>query len=979
MSYNTALSPFREMIVPVIRETTFNAKLAEILRRKNPLWRKNNVVAAEAGASFKGDGTPDILISSLVPIVVEVEFLPARTVEDDATARLGRIVRATGKNIEQVIALRVPKAIKETVATRLEEKIINSRFEYCLFSAEEGVTHPIRWPKTGWLHGGIDDLVALIENAAISEKLITESLATLEGGVTGAGAHLIERTKDKPDVVVKIAELLHQSQGRQTTRMAMAIIANALTYHQILAGTHNIRNLAQLRRDGKLIMDDVTIEWERIVREINYYPVFDIARRILLEIPPTVAHEVLGQLSITTGKILASGIIGSHDIYGRMFQRLITDRKFLATFYTLPESAMLLAEIAADKMAVDYTDENAAAKICLADFACGTGTLLAAAYHAILARHRRAGHDDAAIHKQMMEESLIATDIMPAGVHLTVSILSSAHPTVTFANTKVHTLPYGGKDLSLGALDLMEKEASRDLLRHQTRIGGGGEQKLEGKETQAMFSLEHESCDLVIMNPPFTRPTNHELTDKPVPSFAGFSTSKDEQRAMSARLKKINTRLPDRAGHGNAGLASNFIDLAHQKLKPGGVLALVLPATFAQGGAWAKSRSFVNAHYDDITLVSLVSSGTKTTSFSADTAIAEVLLIGKKRTKKRTEGNAPVRFVSLRKRPASPVQSAVLVRAINDADDAIRVGGDFIGEIIYGNLANGSAVGLFDSDLVTTAEALQKGTLCLPSATENHELPITHLGDIAERGFLHRDISGNHPNGSARGPFSIEPKHDIPTYPCLWAHHSDRERTFIVQPDTQGRVRRGMQESANAVWKTRSTLHFNLDFGLSANSLAACVTPMPTIGGRAWPNIRPKNAKHEAAIVLWANSTLGLLLWWHSASRQQSGRAIKTINQLPDLPILDTHRLSAKQHQLAARIFSRFKSQPFLPANEAYHDQVRHDLDRAVLVELLGLPESILEPLDLLRRKWCYEPSVHGNKKTRILQVEPGLEGIAEP
>ena len=963
----------------VIRETTFNAKLADILRRKNPLWRRNNVVAAEAGASFKGGGTPDILISTLVPIVVEVEFLPARTVEEDATARLGRVVRATGKNIEQVIALRVPKAIKETAAARLEEKIITSRFEYCLFSAEDVAAHPLRWPETGWLHGGIDDLVALIENAAISEKLITESLETLEGGVAGASAHLIEGTKNKPDVEVKIAELLHQSKGVQTTRMAMAIIANALTYHQILAGTHNIRNLAQLRSGGKLIMDDVTIEWERIVREINYYPVFDIARRILLEIPPTVAHEVLEQLATTTGKIFASGIIGSHDIYGRMFQRLITDRKFLATFYTLPESAMLLAEIAADKMAVDYTDENAATKLCLADFACGTGTLLAAAYHAVLARHRRAGHDDAAIHKQMMEESLIATDIMPAGVHLAVSILSSVHPTVTFDDTRAHTLPYGGDALSLGALDLVEKEASRDLLRRQTRIGGGGEQKLEGKQTRAMFSLEHNSCDLVIMNPPFTRPTNHEMTDKPVPSFAGFSTSEDEQRAMSARLREINARLPDRAGHGNAGLASNFIDLAHQKLKSGGVLALVLPATFAQGNSWVKSRRFVNAHYDDITLVSLVSSGVKTSSFSADTAIAEILLIGKKRAKERKRGNTPVRFVSLRKRPANPVQSAVVAHAINNTEDAIRVGGDFMGEIIYGTLENGSAVGLFDSDLVTTAEALQKGTLILPSATESHTLPIARLGDIAERGFLHRDINGKHPNGSARGPFDIEPRRDIPTYPCLWAHHSNRERTFIVQPDTQGCVRPGMQQAANAVWKTSSTLHFNLDFGLSANSLAACVTPKPTIGGRAWPNVRPKNTKHEAAIVLWANSTLGLLLWWHCGSRQQAGRVISTISQLPNLPVLDTRHLSAKQHQLAARIFSRFKDQSFLPANETYHDQVRHDLDRTVLVELLGLPESILGPLDLLRRKWCYEPSVHGGKKTRIMQVDTGLDGIAEP
>ena len=44
------------------------------------------------------------------------------------------------------------------------------------------------------------------------------------------------------------------------------------------------------------------------------------------------------------------------------------------------------------------------------------------------------------------------------------------------------------------------------------------------------------------------------------------------------------------AGHGNAGLASNFIDIAHAKVRPGGVLALVLPASFLQGAAWDAAR-----------------------------------------------------------------------------------------------------------------------------------------------------------------------------------------------------------------------------------------------------------------------------------------------------------------------------------------------------------------------------------------------------
>jgi len=54
----------------------------------------------------------------------------------------------------------------------------------------------------------------------------------------------------------------------------------------------------------------------------------------------------------------------------------------------------------------------------------------------------------------------------------------------------------------------------------------------------------------------------------------------------------------------------------------------------------------------------------------------------------------------------------------------------------------------------------------------------------------------------------------------------------------------------------------------------------------------------------------------------------------------------------------------FLPANEAYRDDARIELDGQVL-EILGLPPTMVEALHLVRLKWCAEPSVHGGKNTR--------------
>ena len=150
------------------------------------------------------------------------------------------------------------------------------------------------------------------------------------------------------------------------------------------------------------------------ITEINYWPIFSIAHQIMRPIPDGPASQILNKLATVSSELAASGITRSHDLSGRLFQRLIADRKFLATFYTLPESATLLAELAGEKFDLDWSDREAVENLRVGDLASGTGTLLAAAYHSILARYRRSGGDDREIHATMMENALVAADIMPA-------------------------------------------------------------------------------------------------------------------------------------------------------------------------------------------------------------------------------------------------------------------------------------------------------------------------------------------------------------------------------------------------------------------------------------------------------------------------------------------------------------------------------------------------------------------------------------
>ncbi|MCY4001050.1 MAG: hypothetical protein OXF84_09625, partial [Bacteroidetes bacterium] len=161
-----------------------------------------------------------------------------------------------------------------------------------------------------------------------------------------------------------------------------------------------------------------------------------------------------------------------------------------------------------------------------------------------------------------------------------------------------------------------------------------------------------------------------------------------------------------------------------------------------------------------------------------------------------------------------------------------------------------------------------------------------------------------------------------------------------------------------------SRLHYNRDFGLNSQRLGACFTLKPSLGGRSWPNFLTRE-EWEIPLVLWANTTLGLICSWWAGTRQQLGRSILTITRLPHLLSIDARSLSRDQLVRCNQIFEEFRDQAFLPANEAYRDDVRITFDHAVLISLLGVDKELLDYVAILREQWCHEPSVHGGKLTK--------------
>ena len=942
--------------------------LQGMLSRSDVLSENTQTITGHAGFH------PDILIvdPGRSPVVIEAEYMPGANVEAEAKSRLGLDVAASGRRIEAVIALRYPDAVSD--ADDLHAAVAQARLSYCVFTEErEGVS---RFPESGWLDGSPEDVADLVRLVSVPQRAVDDATTTLQDGISAAAQILDEMDTNRQAITMEIARLLGMSNVPQTRRMACAIIANALVFHERIAGMYD-----DVKPLGMVCGDDVAnpqsavlAAWQDIL-QINYWAIFAVANDILAHLPAAEAARILWRLRDTAQAVRSMGVENSHDLTGRIFQRLIADRKYLATFYTLPASAALLARLAVSKLqGVDWSDAEAIGKLRIADFACGTGALLSAVYEQIAAKHERAGGDPAALHRAMMEDVLYGCDVMPSAIHITGSTLSGVEPAAAFGSSRLYTMPYGRQPdgtVKIGSLELLQRSDVQTLFNTSDpalRTGSAGE------ETSAQITVDvpDEGFDLVIMNPPYTSNTAKEGQNKGkfAPAFAAFESNEDDQRAMTDRLHRLKEGT---CYHGHAGLSSAFAALADRKVKPGGILALVLPLTATAASSWRKFRQMIGSSYSDVMVVSVAAAEDSDLSFSSDTDMAECLFFARKQ-RSTTPCSDRMSFVSIG-RPLQGIPSASEISvSVNNCNSPrkledgpyggsqIQVGDDLAGEMTTtpeskdGEVWGG--VRIADYSVAQTAYALSQSSLWLPAMDSASTIVMAPLSDIAHLGLYDLDITGQPP----QGPFNRVSYRPAATFPSLWNHDAKREKLIVCSPDSQLVARVGMESKAHDVWRTASRAHFSREHRFTSQPLGVAMTEMLTIGGRAWPNVGFDDERFDPAFALWGNSTLGLICYWWHANRQVSGRGAMSIRSADSLPVLDVRALSDDQLVMAELIFDEFRDKELQPAYLADADPNRALLDRRVIRDLLGFDKKTYEGVRRLAAKWCAEPSVHGGK-----------------
>ena len=625
-----------------MHEQTFNIALAPALRQRRQAWRDSeDALIYERSRVLREEQNrrPDILVQTpdIYPVVLEVEF--GDPAFRDARDRLGRVVQGTTFPIRSAIAIGAPAEIRQWSDRQLAEWLADPyavELKYAILSAnirgDEGEVEVANdavhyWPAyPNYVTGNLEDLAVLCEYAAAPQQLVTETAKAVAADINDYAIALQKALE--PQTAKEIAESLGQTDPLQGLRMACCIWLTSLRLQNRLAETSanlkakGLQTLAEMKaqyRVGSVITpEELRTEWRKILDE-NYGAIFHTALKALHpRLPAEVGTDVLTKLSALADRIAGLRLGNRVDFAGELFPELLSDREETAAHYTLPETAELLSQLAVARLnPADWAAPEVVAALKIADLACGTGSLLRAAYRHIRSRHDAAGGSGEGLHQRMMEESIVGLDINALASHMTAAGLSAMEMETPYHDTNIAAVPVpGGKT---GSLELLAAEQITDVVGQLARPATANQAE------PVNIAVMDGSRDLVIQNPPYSRSRGGRKTF----DIAGISevdrrNSEKRLSSLRAQLRRDGVEIID----GQAGMGADFSALADRKLKPGGVFASVLPLTAAHAESWTGFRKTIEAEYQDITAIAFVSH--EGSMLSADTHMNEMLVIASK-------------------------------------------------------------------------------------------------------------------------------------------------------------------------------------------------------------------------------------------------------------------------------------------------------------------------------------------------------------
>lgn len=664
---------------------------------------------------------------------------------------------------------------------------------------------------------------------------------------------------------------------------------------------------------------------------------------------------------------------------------------------------------------------NTICKLKMVDFACGSGTLLTSSlYNASrIARNLCFIHNlecscgdeekSVSIEKKLIEEGIYGLDALRYATQITALNLALMVPEILRKENVVSV--YLGVTSSgrawLGSLELLDGvKTFGGLLRW---IEGGLRGAVETVSTATIESGKIElldSYDIVIMNPPFTRATGRiskEFEEERRGLF-GFISNEKSREIIKKRYNEIRERVredlrkiakefsekepalhefrlliqerekkkkeeydTDLAQYLNIGPAGEgllFLYLAYKYVKPGGVIAFVLPRNVLSGVSWFLARTLLASKFH-LKYVIVSHDGEKGFNFSEGTNLSESLIIAKKRD--IHEECEETHFIELLRKPRTALEGLLysdeITKAIKCGTEYVYVGDKLVARIrsvrrkdLLSFIINWGVFFLEDSLLEVLKGLLEENRI------GTTHIPITILDDLIVNMGVNRGgdvieafnliVRGARVNCKA-----YEKKTEVLSIPMVCGSGKEVAKTIEISPNAY--VPDATNAKAERIKRLRSRFLVPNRVGWDTFHAVAHLATEPVISNVYFMVKTELDEKRLKALILWLNSFWGVLSIF--SLMEVTGGVFTRLNigQWKLLPVLDVRKLDDKTLENLSAIFDRYKNRVFGSLIEQFRDQTRLHLDRDI-ISAIGvqmdrsieeLYRSFYDTLNRMRRK----------------------------
>jgi len=849
---------------------------------------------------------------------------------------------------------------------------------------------------SGWMDAKLADLLPILNETLqflLNEKDVEQVSEKIEEKINEFVLSVNSVDADK-EIAKKLYDILYKLYGLSVgdyrkideliyAQSALAILLSEAFYQSISAGV-GLKSLESLTRAYGYRLG-IRKAFEEILK-VDYKPIYNTALQIIESIPDSLSTSLKGLTEIAE-EISSKRALLRRDFTGKIYHKIVGDwsvRKGFATYFTTVPAAYLLAYLATFtrtgvfknlekfKNLEEFKDKG----IKVGDFACGSGTLLAASYSALkdLYVYSMFGEgeeiDFSKFHKVLLEESIWGLDALKYAVQIASLNLAFQNPTVKVETMRTFSVPVGivvnesrSPEVLLGSLKFLEGRAFPKI------YASFAEQSysfMEGVESGAIVDTqkvpsEIPEFDLIIMNPPFTRATGRggreggglfgfildENARQLILNKYGVEREKVRRMLENLTLRHLSLTKLNEFGIGtelyNIGQAGEgllFLYLASKLVKEDGKIAFVLPKSLLTGISWTAAKSLLLEQFC-VEHIVLSYDSKNGYNFSESTSLSETLIVARKRRKNEDKNNEQTIITILLKKPTTSLEArALALKIVGGSEGYLEVNGSkaYVSKVsrekLIERLSNWGSIAAFpDPKLTHVTDEILSGRLF------EANIPVTMLGKVATIGI---DAHQFH------DAFKIVEGKPLDSCPIVYGGGEEMRLRMLIEPNARA-VPKEMETKKGKVRRMGEQLFKDFSSILlvpdriwvdTAHIIAMCCTEH--VLSNIFYAVKLKSGENvgnrSKALCLWLNTTWGVLSILTNRSETR-GRWIRLkMTHWKLQPVLDVTKLEGHVIDRLASVFDKYANADMFRLTEQFNlnkiDPVRFNMDKDFLEAL---------------------------------------------